>query len=74
MEFELTERQQEIRAAVRELCRRFPPEYWRRLDAERRYPEDFVRAMTEAGWLSVLIPRQYGGGGLGTLEAGLILE
>lgn len=74
MDSELTEAQQALRAAVRGLCTRFPPEYWRRLDAERRYPDEFVRAMTEAGWLSVLIPREYGGGGLGTFEAGLILE
>jgi acyl-CoA dehydrogenase len=74
MHSDLTASQQALRAAVRELCGRFPPEYWRRLDAERRYPDEFVRAMTEAGWLAVLIPRAYGGGGLGTVEAGLILE
>jgi acyl-CoA dehydrogenase len=74
MDFQLTQRQEEIRAAVRDLCRRFPPEYWRRLDLDRRYPEEFVRAMTEAGWLSIMIPREYGGGGLGVLEAGLVLE
>ncbi len=74
MEFRLTERQEQIRSDVRALCQRFPGEYWRGLDAERRYPDEFVNAMTEAGWLAVLIPREYGGGGLGTLEAGLILE
>jgi acyl-CoA dehydrogenase len=74
MAFRLTEQQEQIRQQVRALCARFPGEYWRRLDAERRYPEEFVQAMTEAGWLAVLIPREFGGGGLGTLEAGLILE
>jgi acyl-CoA dehydrogenase len=74
MEFELSDQQQTLRAGVRELCERFPSAYWRQLDADRRYPDEFVRAMTEAGWLAVLIPREYGGGGLGTLEAGLILE
>jgi len=74
MDFRLTERQERIRTEVRALCRRFPPEYWQRCDAERRYPEEFVAALTAAGWLAVLIPREYGGGGLGTLEAGLVLE
>ncbi len=74
MDFTLTERQEQIRAEVRQLCGRFPPEYWRQLDAERCYPDEFVKAMTDAGWLAVLIPKEYGGGGLGTLEAGLILE
>jgi alkylation response protein AidB-like acyl-CoA dehydrogenase len=74
MDFRLTERREQIRGEVRALCRRFPEEYWRRLDAERRYPDEFVGAMNDAGWLAVLIPREYGGGGLGTLEAGLVLE
>jgi acyl-CoA dehydrogenase len=74
MEFALTARQEQIRAEVRQLCARFPPQYWRGLDAERRYPDEFVKAMTDAGWLAVMIPKEYGGGGLGVLEAGLILE
>ena len=73
MEFALTARQEQIRAEVRQLCARFPPQYWRGLDAERRYPDEFVKAMTDAGWLAVMIPKEYGGGGLGVLEAGLIL-
>lgn len=60
--------------SVRELCQRFPLEYWQAADDERRYPEEFVTALTEAGWLGALIPEAYGGGGLGTLEGGLILE
>jgi acyl-CoA dehydrogenase len=63
-----------IRTGVRELCRRFPDAYWRELDQEHRYPEEFVRAMTEAGWLAVLIPEEYGGAGLGVTEAALVLE
>jgi alkylation response protein AidB-like acyl-CoA dehydrogenase len=74
MDFKLTDRQEQIRSEVRALCQRFPCAYWRGLDAERRYPDEFVNAMTEAGWLAVLIPKEYGGGGLGMLEAGLILE
>lgn len=74
MDFTLTARQEQIRAEVRQLCERFPSAYWRGLDAERRYPDEFVKAMTDAGWLAVMIPKEYGGGGLGVLEAGLILE
>lgn len=74
MEFELTDDQQSIRAAVREVCGQFPGEYWRHLEATGDYPERFVRTLTELGWLSVLIPEAYGGGGMGMTEAGLILE
>jgi alkylation response protein AidB-like acyl-CoA dehydrogenase len=59
---------------VRDLCRRFPAEYWRETDEARRYPDEFVRAVTEAGWLAVLIPEEFGGAGLGTYEASLVLE
>jgi acyl-CoA dehydrogenase len=65
---------QQIRAAVRDLCARFPGEYWRKLDAVQAYPDDFVRALTDAGWLSALIPEEYGGAGLGLTEASVILE
>ncbi|HYN27549.1 MAG TPA: acyl-CoA dehydrogenase family protein [Burkholderiales bacterium] len=68
------ESHQQIRAAVRDLCSRFPGEYWRRLDEARAYPEEFVRALTDAGWLSALIPEEYGGAGLGITEASIILE
>ncbi len=64
----------EIRAEVAKLCARFPGEYWRKLDAERQYPAAFVRSLTEAGYLSVLIPEQYGGSGLGLSSAAAILE
>jgi acyl-CoA dehydrogenase len=63
-----------LREAVRALCRTFSPEYWRRLDEERAYPEEFVRALTQAGWLAALIPEAYGGSGLGLTEASVILE
>ena len=64
----------EIRAAVKQLCRRFPAEYWRRLDQKREYPTEFVNAMTEAGWLAALIPEAYGGAGLSVAQACTILE
>jgi len=64
----------ELRQAVRALCNTFPPEYWRELDERRAYPEAFVRALTEAGWLAALIPEEYGGSGLGLTEASVILE
>ncbi len=64
----------DIRASVQALCARFPGEYWRGLDRERRYPTEFVRALTEAGMLAVLIPEEYGGSGLGITAAAAILE
>jgi alkylation response protein AidB-like acyl-CoA dehydrogenase len=64
----------EIRDAVAKLCRRFPGEYWRKLDRERAYPSEFVAAMTEGGFLGVLIPAEFGGGGLGLAQAAAILE
>jgi acyl-CoA dehydrogenase len=65
---------QEIRVAVRELCARFPPEYFREVDAQQAYPERFVEALTKAGWLAALIPEEYGGGGLTLTEASVIME
>jgi alkylation response protein AidB-like acyl-CoA dehydrogenase len=64
----------EIREEVKKLCARFPGEYWRKLDAARAYPSEFVAALTEAGYLSVLIPENYGGAGLGLGAASAILE
>jgi acyl-CoA dehydrogenase len=73
VEFSLPDELREIRAAVRELCAGFPGEYWRSLEPDR-YPEEFVRALTEQGWLGALIPEEYGGGGLGLTAASVILE
>ena len=64
----------EIREEVRKLCGRFPGEYWRKLDEVRGYPTEFVTALTESGYLSVLIPEEYGGSGLGISAAAAILE
>jgi acyl-CoA dehydrogenase len=74
MDFSSSEEQQAIRRAVRELCRDFGGDYWRETDASRRYPEEFVKALTDAGWLAALIPTEYGGSGLGMAEASIILE
>ena len=68
------EQYQDIREAVRALCAEFPPEYHRKVDEERRYPEEFVDALTKAGWMAALIPEKYGGSGLGLTEASIIME
>ena len=68
------ETHQDLRAAVRDLCRNFPDAYWRDLDTKRAYPEAFVKALTDAGYLAALIPETYGGSGLGLEEAAVILE
>jgi acyl-CoA dehydrogenase len=64
----------QIRDAVRDLCADFPDAYWRRLDLERAYPTDFVRALTAAGYLGALIPEEFGGLGLGVGDASVVLE
>ena len=68
------ETHQDLRAAVRDLCRSFPDAYWRELDARRAYPEAFVKALTDAGYLAALIPEEFGGSGLGMAEAAIIME
>jgi len=65
---------QDLRSALRELCAQFPAEYFRRIDEQRVYPEEFVDALTKAGWLAALIPEEYGGSGLGLTEASVIME
>ena len=73
MDFSTTTELTEIRAAVRELCAGFPGEYWRALEPDR-YPEEFVAALTDNGWLAALIPEEYGGAGLSLTAASVILE
>lgn len=65
---------QEMRDALRALCGSFDSTYWQKVDHERGYPEAFVNALTEAGWLAALIPADYGGSGLGLAEASVIME
>jgi acyl-CoA dehydrogenase len=64
----------EYRRGVRELCAKFDSAYWQEVDSRAGYPEQFVKALTEAGWLSALIPAEYGGGGMNVTEASVILE
>src|SRR5918992_149523 len=64
----------DIRGGVQALCARYPGEYWRKLDRAREYPTEFVRALTEAGYLGCLIPEAFGGSGLGIGAAATILE
>ena len=73
MDFSVPDELNEIRAAVRELCAQFPGEYWRALEPDR-YPEEFVVALTENGWLAALIPEEHGGAGLSLTAASVILE
>ena len=70
----MTDEYADIREQVQKLCSQYPGEYWRELDAERAYPTEFVQALTEAGYLSVLIPEEFGGSGLGITAAAVIME
>jgi acyl-CoA dehydrogenase len=74
VDFLIPEEHAAIRDAVRELASAYPDAYWRALDRDKAYPTEFVRALTEAGWLAVLIPTEYGGAGLGITEASIVLE
>jgi acyl-CoA dehydrogenase len=65
---------QDMREALRDLCGSFDSAYWQKVDDERGYPEAFVKALTDAGWLAALIPTEYGGSGLGLAEASVIME
>ena len=67
-------RHDDIRRAVATICQGFGDPYWREQDRLRRYPEEFVAALTKAGWLAALIPERYGGSGLGIAEASVVLE
>ncbi|MEG2877854.1 MAG: acyl-CoA dehydrogenase family protein [Comamonas sp.] len=72
--FHETDDYQEIRDAVRALCQQYPDEYFRKIDEQRAYPEEFVQALTQAGWMAALIPQEYGGSGLSMAEASVIME
>jgi acyl-CoA dehydrogenase len=74
MDFQLTEEQLGIQDAVTSLCRDFPHEYWAEKDRAKQYPEEFVGALGKAGWLSLLVPEEYGGGGGSAVDASIVLE
>ncbi|MEI4768762.1 acyl-CoA dehydrogenase family protein [Psychrobacillus sp. FJAT-51614] len=63
-----------IRKSIRALCEKYPEDYWRKVDEKGEYPKEFIKALTDEGWLSILIPEEYGGAGLGMAEASVILE
>ncbi|MDN5843123.1 MAG: acyl-CoA/acyl-ACP dehydrogenase [Alcaligenaceae bacterium] len=69
-----TDKHQDIRDAIRDLCAQFDDAYFRKIDEQRGYPAEFVDALTQAGWLAALIPEEYGGSGLGLTEASVIME
>lgn len=74
MNFDYSDTTREIRSAVADLCQNFGPEYWQNCEATEKYPEEFVSAMSQAGWLAALIPEEYGGSGLSLLDGCVILE
>jgi len=70
----VTDSYQDMRDAIRELCKQYPDEYFRKIDTERGYPEAFVDALMQAGWLAAMIPEEYGGSGLGLGPASVVME
>ncbi|MCB1692646.1 MAG: acyl-CoA/acyl-ACP dehydrogenase [Pseudomonadales bacterium] len=72
MNFELTEQQQAVQAAVARICRDFGDDYWRERDSDGRFPDEFVKAITAGGWLGIAMPPEYGGAGLGITEAAIL--
>ena len=74
MDFELSEDQETIRKAVRELAANFDDQYWMEKDQAHEFPAEFYRAFAEAGWLGITTPEEYGGHGFGITEASLLLE
>lgn len=74
MDFQTPERWDALRAGVRAVCERYGDAYWRRLDGERAFPEEFVAELSREGWLSTMIPKEFGGGGMGLAETSIVLE
>ena len=74
MNFDLSAEQQSIVEAVQQVCAQFDMEYWNKLDVSHTYPHEFYKTLCEGGWLGVAMPEQYGGAGLGILEAALVMQ
>ena len=72
MNFELTDEQQSIQAAIQKICQHFDDAYWLARDTDGTFPEDFVKAITEGGWLGIAMPEAYGGAGLGVTETAIM--
>ncbi|MGB1538938.1 MAG: acyl-CoA dehydrogenase family protein [Pseudomonadales bacterium] len=72
MEFEYTDQQKSIQAAIEKICQRFDDSYWLERDTDGAFPEDFVKAITEGGWLGIAMPEAYGGAGLGITETAIM--
>jgi len=74
VDFTLAPEQEQLRAAIAKLCARFPDEYWLARDRDGGFPDDFHRALAEAGWLGIAMPPEHGGAGLGITEAALMMQ
>src|SRR5262245_61215300 len=74
MDFALTDEQRRIRDAVAKLCERFPDDYWLKRDSEGGFPGDFHQALAKDGWLGIAMPEEFGGSGLGILEAAAMMQ
>lgn len=74
MQFEWSEQHEQMREAVERLCARFDLDYWRERDAEGAFPHDFHQAMAEGGWLGIAMPEEFGGSGLGIVEATILMQ
>ncbi|HYA05937.1 MAG TPA: acyl-CoA dehydrogenase family protein [Xanthobacteraceae bacterium] len=74
MDFALSELQQSVRGAVEKICARFNDDYWLKRDDDGEFPEEFYRALADAGWLGICIPESYGGSGLGVGEAAIMMQ
>jgi len=74
MDFTFTQDQEAIRDAIEKLCAKYEPEYWRSCDSEGDFPEAFVRDVADGGWLGIAMPEEFGGAGLGVVEASLMMQ
>src|SRR5258707_10870851 len=74
MDFSLSEQQLAIKDSVAKLCAQFDDKYWLKKDKEGGFPEDFYKAMADAGWLGIAMPEEYGGSGLGITEAAILMQ
>ena len=72
MDFQLNEQQQAIRAAIEKICAQFDDDYWLARDTDGEFPEEFVKAITDGGWLGIAMPEAYGGAGLGITETAIM--